>query len=61
MNSKRSVVEEIGQRQFSDFVEDRLKVHPTNHLSDIVSKNKLALFIHLKQSRGQEARNKSHL
>ena len=26
-----NAVEEIGQRQFSEFVEDRLKVHPTNH------------------------------
>ena len=38
-------MEEIGQRQFSEFVEDRLKVHPTKPLSDIVSKNKLVLFI----------------
>ena len=26
-----NAVEEIGQRQFSEFVEDRLKVHATNH------------------------------
>ena len=37
--------EDIGQRQFSAFVEDRIKSASNKPLSDIVSKNKLALFI----------------
>ena len=37
-------MEHIGQRQFSEFVEDRLKSASNKPLSDIVSKNKLALF-----------------
>ena len=39
-----NAVEEIGQRQFSESVEDRLKIASNKPLSDIVSKNKLALF-----------------
>ena len=39
-----NTVEEIGQRQFSEFVELRLKSASNKPLSDIVSKNKLALF-----------------
>ena len=39
-----NAVEQIGQRQFSEFVEDRLKSASNKPLSDIVSKNKLALF-----------------
>ncbi len=31
-----NAVEEIGQRQFSEFVEDRLKSESTKPLSDIV-------------------------
>ena len=38
-----NAVEEIGQRQFSESVEDRLKIASNKPLSDIVSKNKLAL------------------
>ena len=37
-------VEEIGQRQFSEFVEDTMKSASNKPLSDIVSTNKLALF-----------------
>ncbi len=37
-------MEEIGQRQFSESVEDRLKIASNKPLSDIVSNNKLALF-----------------
>ena len=37
-------MEEIGQRQFSESVEDRLNIASNKPLSDIVSKNKLALF-----------------
>ena len=37
-------MEEIGQRQFSECVEDRLNIASNKPLSDIVSKNKLALF-----------------
>ena len=39
-----NAVEEIGQRQFSESVEDRLNIASNKPLSDIVSKNKLALF-----------------
>ena len=39
-----NAVEEMGQRQFSESVEDRLKIASNKPLSDIVSKNKLALF-----------------
>ena len=39
-----NAVEEIGQRQFSECVEDRLNIASNKPLSDIVSKNKLALF-----------------
>ena len=39
-----NAVEEIGQRQFSEYVEDRLNIASNKPLSDIVSKNKLALF-----------------
>ena len=39
-----NAVEEIGQRQFSEFVEDRLKSASNQPLSDIVSNIKLALF-----------------
>ena len=39
-----NAVEEIGQRQFSEFVGDRLKNASNKPLSDIVSKIKLALF-----------------
>ena len=39
-----NTVEEMGQRQFSEFVEHRLKSASNKPLSDIVSKNKLALF-----------------
>ena len=39
-----NAVEQIGQRQFSEFVEDRLKSPSNKPLSDIVSKNKWALF-----------------
>ena len=40
-----NAVEHIGQRQVSEFVEDRLKSASNKPLSDIVSKNKLVLFI----------------
>ena len=39
-----NAVEEIGQRQFSKFVEDRLKSASNKPLSDIVSTIKLALY-----------------
>ena len=39
-----NAVEEIGQRQFSESVEDWLNIASNKPLSDIVSKNKLALF-----------------
>ena len=39
-----NAVEEIGQRQYSEFVGDRLKNASNKPLSDIVSKIKLALF-----------------
>ena len=39
-----NAVEEIGQRHFSESVEDRLKIASNKPLSDSVSKNKLALF-----------------
>ena len=39
-----NAVEQIGQRQFSEVVEDRLKSASNKPLSDIVSNNKLALF-----------------
>ena len=39
-----NAVEETGQRQFSEYVVDRLKIASNKPLSDIVSKNKLALF-----------------
>ena len=39
-----NAVEEIGQRQFSESVVDRLKIASNKPLSDIVSNNKLALF-----------------
>ena len=39
-----NAVEEIGQRQFSESVDDRLTIASNKPLSDIVSKNKLALF-----------------
>ena len=39
-----NAVEEIGQRQFSESVENRLKIASNKPLSDIVSKNKLTLF-----------------
>ena len=39
-----NVVEEIGQRQFSESVVDRLKIASNKPPSDIVSKNTLALF-----------------
>ena len=39
-----NAVEEIGQRQFSESVEDRLNIASNKPLSDIVSNNKLALF-----------------
>ena len=39
-----NAVEEIGQRQYSESVVDRLKIASNKPLSDIVSKNKLALF-----------------
>ncbi len=39
-----NAVEEIGQRQFSEFVEDRLKSASNKPLSDIVSTIKLALY-----------------
>ena len=39
-----NAVEEIGQRQFSECVEDRLNIASNKPISDIVSKNKLALF-----------------
>ena len=39
-----NAVEEIGQRQFSECVEDRLNIASNKPLSHIVSKNKLALF-----------------
>ena len=38
-----NTVEEIGQRQFSEFVEDRLKSAANKPLSDIVSKKNLVL------------------
>ena len=38
-----NTVEESGHRQFSEFVEDRLKSASNKPLNDIVSKNKLAL------------------
>ena len=37
-------VEEIGQRQFMEFVEDMMKSASNKPLRDIVSNNKLALF-----------------
>ena len=55
-----NAVEEIGQRQFSECVEDRLNIASNKPLSDIVSKNELALFS-TPQSRDQEAWNKSHI
>ena len=39
-----NAVEEIGQRQFSESVEDWLNIASNKPLSDIMSKNKLALF-----------------
>ena len=39
-----NAVEEIGQRQFSEFVEDMLKSASNKPLSNIVSNNKLTLF-----------------
>ncbi len=39
-----NAVEEIGQRQFSEFVENRLKSASNKPLSDIVSSIKLALY-----------------
>ena len=39
-----NAVELIGQRQFSESVEDRLNIASNKPLSDIVSKNKSALF-----------------
>ena len=39
-----NAVEEIGQRQFSEFAEHRLKSASNKPLRDIVSRNKLALF-----------------
>ena len=56
-----NTVEEIGQRQFIEFVEGRLKSASNKPLSDIVSNIKLALFSIPQANRGQEARNKSHL
>ena len=41
---KVNAVEEIGQRQFSESVEDKLNIASNKPLSDIVSNNKLALF-----------------
>ncbi len=56
-----NTIEESSQRQFSEFVEDRLKSASNQPLSDIVSNIKLALFSIPQANRGQEARNKSHL
>ena len=55
-----NTVEEIGQRQFSESVEDRLKSASNKPLSAIVSKITLRCSVYLKQSRGHEARNKSY-
>ena len=51
-----NAVEEIGQRQFSEYVEDWLNIASNKPLSDIVSKNKLALFStpQTKRSRSKE-------
>ena len=54
-----NAVEEIGQRQFSESVEDRLKIASTKPLSDIVSKNKLALFS--KSQTRQRSRSKEQV
>ena len=53
-----NAVEEIGQRQFSEYVEDRLKIASNKPLSDIVSKNKLALFS--THQTKQRSRSKEH-
>ena len=54
-----NAVEEIGQHQFSRSVEDRLKIASNKPLSDIVSKNKLALFS-TSQTK-QRSRSKEHV
>ena len=53
-------VEEIGQRQFSEFVEDMLKSASNKPLSDIVSNIKLALFSIPQAKQRSRSRNKSH-
>ena len=52
-------VEEIGQHQFSEFVEDRMKGASNKPLSGIVSNNKVALFS-TPQAR-QRSRNKEQV
>ena len=55
-----NAVEEIGQCHFSECVEDRLKIASNKSLSDIVSKNKLALFSTTPQTK-QRSRSKEHV
>ena len=54
-----NAVEEIGQRQFSESVVDRLKIASNKPLSGIVSKNKLALFSTLQTK--QKSRSKEQV
>ena len=59
MNS--NAVNEIGQRQFSEFEEDRLKSASNKPLSDVVSNNKLAQFSTPHAKQRSRTKNYSHL
>ena len=56
-----NAVEEIVQRQCSESVEDRLNIAPNKPLSGIALCQRINCSVHLKQSRGQEAKNKLDL
>ena len=56
-----NAVEGIGQRQFSECVADRLNIASNKLLSDIVSKNILALFSTPQTKQRSRSKDKSHL